>query len=100
MDGALGKAGGLGDVAAMLVEAPLQIGNVVWFDADQDGVQDPDEPAVPGVTVALLDDAGAECREPRQDPAVVDVAAARDGVDVLGQHGVDDHRADVSVAPS
>ncbi len=58
IEGALSKAGGLGDVAAMLVEAPIQIGNVAWFDADQDGVQDPDEPPIPGLTVQLLDDDG------------------------------------------
>ncbi|MBD5784672.1 hypothetical protein IF650_00630 [Cellulosimicrobium terreum] len=54
LTGALTKAGGLSDVATLLAEAPLQIGNVVWFDADQDGVQDADEPPVPGVTVNLL----------------------------------------------
>ncbi|PJI91123.1 SdrD B-like domain-containing protein [Luteimicrobium subarcticum] len=53
--GALQKAGGLGDVSTLLPLAPLQIGNVVWFDADQDGVQDADEPPLPGVTVNLLD---------------------------------------------
>src|SRR5690606_3542649 len=35
--------------------APVQIGNRVWFDADQNGRQDADEPPVEGVTVELLD---------------------------------------------
>jgi uncharacterized repeat protein (TIGR01451 family) len=30
------------------------VGNLVWFDADQDGLQDPGESGVPGVTVNLL----------------------------------------------
>ena len=34
------------------------IGDRVWFDADNDGVQDPAEPGVPGVTVRLLDEDG------------------------------------------
>ncbi len=34
------------------------IGNFVWADTDRDGVQDPGEPGLVGVTVNLLDDAG------------------------------------------
>lgn len=56
--GAFRKAGGLGDVELLAEIAPIQIGNRVWFDADQDGVQDADEPSVPGVTVNLLDSDG------------------------------------------
>ncbi|MFF2371385.1 DUF5979 domain-containing protein [Agromyces sp. NPDC058110] len=58
IEGSLAKAGGLGDVSALLQLAPLQIGNVAWYDADHDGLQDPDEPPVPGVTVELRDPAG------------------------------------------
>lgn len=32
---------------------PINIGNFVWDDRDQDGIQDPDEPGVPGVIVQL-----------------------------------------------
>ena len=38
---------------------PVSIGNYVWYDSDQDGVQDAAESGVPGVTVKLLDDSGA-----------------------------------------
>ena len=31
------------------------IGDTVWFDFDQDGIQDPGEPTVPGVVVFLVD---------------------------------------------
>ena len=51
---AFGKAGGLGDLQLLLDAAPVQIGNRVWYDADRDGVQDPGEVGLPGVTVQLL----------------------------------------------
>jgi len=34
------------------------VGNFVWFDADGDGFQDPNEVGISGVTVTLLDSAG------------------------------------------
>lgn len=49
-----GKAGGLGGVTVLAEAAPVEIGNRVWFDADQDGIQDADEPGIEGVTVNLL----------------------------------------------
>ncbi|WP_200837852.1 SdrD B-like domain-containing protein, partial [Ruania rhizosphaerae] len=50
-----GKGNGLSDLSLLAAEAPSQIGNRVWFDADEDGQQDPiDEPAVAGATVRLL----------------------------------------------
>ncbi len=50
-----GKANGLGDVEPLCAAAPVQIGNRAWFDRDEDGIQDPTEPSIPGVTVMLLD---------------------------------------------
>ena len=35
-----------------------QLGDTVWFDLDQDGVQDSGEPGVTGVTVHLIDNTG------------------------------------------
>jgi 5-hydroxyisourate hydrolase-like protein (transthyretin family) len=37
----------------------LKLGNKVWYDADKDGIQDATEAPVAGVTVELLDAAGA-----------------------------------------
>ncbi|MCR1783987.1 sortase [Nocardioides carbamazepini] len=54
-----GKGNGLGDLDLLAGLAPVQIGNRVWFDADKDGVQDPDELPIPGATVTLLDSTGA-----------------------------------------
>lgn len=47
------KAGGIGGVAALLTDAPVEIGNRVWYDADADGIQDADEPAINDAPVQL-----------------------------------------------
>ena len=47
------KGGGLGAVALLGQAAPVEIGNRVWLDADLDGVQDADEPAINGAPVEL-----------------------------------------------
>ena len=47
------KGGGLGGVALLAVAAPVEIGNRVWLDADLNGRQDADEPAINGAVVEL-----------------------------------------------
>lgn len=37
---------------------PASLGNFIWFDTDEDGVQDVGEPGVPGVVLQLLDNSG------------------------------------------
>lgn len=54
-----GKSGGIGDVELLTAPAPIEIGNLVWLDTDGDGVQDPGEAGIAGVTVELLDAGGA-----------------------------------------
>ena len=49
----LGKANGLGIIEALCNPAPIQIGNRVWNDLNDNGVQDPGEPVLTGVTVTL-----------------------------------------------
>ena len=58
-DNPFGKANGLGDLEALCNAAPVEIGNRVWLDADKDGVQDSDEPAIADVTVELVNAQGA-----------------------------------------
>lgn len=53
-----GKANGLGDLEALCEPAPIEIGNRVWYDADQNGVQDAGERSLAGVTVRLYDASG------------------------------------------
>ncbi|TDD68591.1 hypothetical protein E1262_15165, partial [Jiangella aurantiaca] len=53
--GATTKGNGLGELTAMASAAPIEIGNYVWYDVDNDGVQDPDEAVVAGATVNLYE---------------------------------------------
>ncbi|MBA3873020.1 MAG: DUF11 domain-containing protein [Anaerolineae bacterium] len=50
-----GKGNGLGDLAALCDSAPVEIGNFVWFDANKNGIQDPNEVPLSGVEVQLFD---------------------------------------------
>ncbi|MEE9326729.1 MAG: IPTL-CTERM sorting domain-containing protein [Cocleimonas sp.] len=51
-----GKASGLGDIEALCDPAPIEIGNYVWADTNENGVQDPSEFALNNVTVSLYED--------------------------------------------
>ncbi|MBM9508910.1 SdrD B-like domain-containing protein [Actinacidiphila acididurans] len=55
-----GKAGGLGDIAYAAANAPIQIGNVVWYDGDHNGIQDPGQVLLPDATINLLDSTGKQ----------------------------------------
>ncbi len=50
-----GKANGLGDLIVLCDEAPIEIGNRVWRDDNGNGVQDPGEPPLAGVTLELYE---------------------------------------------
>ena len=56
--GGFQKSNGLGDIEALVDNAPLEIGNRVWIDTNHNGVQDAGEAAVAGVTVQLKDNEG------------------------------------------
>ncbi|HRE25212.1 MAG TPA: SdrD B-like domain-containing protein, partial [Anaerolineales bacterium] len=58
--GSMGKAGGLGDLEALCDDAPIEIGNRVWVDSDANGIQDPDEASLSGVTVNLYNQSGTQ----------------------------------------
>jgi uncharacterized repeat protein (TIGR01451 family) len=53
-----GKSSGVGDVELLTAPAPIEIGNRVWLDNDNDGVQDADEAGIAGVTVELRSGTG------------------------------------------
>ena len=56
--GSFRKVNGMADIEAACDQAPVQIGNRVWIDTDQDGIQDPGETPVAGVTVHVYDSTG------------------------------------------
>ena len=62
-DGNFVKASIVGDIELLCAVAPIQIGNRIWFDKDQDGVQDADEVALPNIKVALYDSTGIKVSE-------------------------------------
>ena len=49
-----GKASGLGDIELLCNAAPIEIGNRVWDDTDNDGIQDAGELPISDVTVYAL----------------------------------------------
>ena len=53
-----GKANGLGDIEFLCAAAPLEIGNYVWEDADNDGIQDACERGIDDIIVQLYDRTG------------------------------------------
>lgn len=52
------KANGLGDLELLQRPAPIEIGNRVWNDANQNGIQDPGEAGIAGVVVGIYNAAG------------------------------------------
>jgi len=54
--GTFGKAAGLGDMELSCEALPISIGDLVWLDADGDGIQDPGESGLGNVMVTLTDD--------------------------------------------
>ncbi|WP_370271076.1 SdrD B-like domain-containing protein [Streptomyces sp. V4I8] len=55
LNDAFGKTGGMADLEVLCDQAPLQLGNRVWQDTDEDGIQDPGEQPIAGATVSLYD---------------------------------------------
>lgn len=51
-----GKASAFGDVDAIYDPLPLEIGDFVWIDEDKDGIQDPGETGIGGLSVSLFDE--------------------------------------------
>ncbi|MBK7880039.1 MAG: SdrD B-like domain-containing protein [Saprospiraceae bacterium] len=50
----VGKSNALGDLKISSPPAPIEIGNYVWKDLNGNGIQDPIEPPIAGVTIQLV----------------------------------------------
>jgi uncharacterized repeat protein (TIGR01451 family) len=55
-----GKTDGLGDLESICGPPPLEIGNRVWIDTNQNGVQDPGETPIAGVILQLYIDTNGD----------------------------------------
>ena len=75
------KSAGLGDLEAICSAAPIQIGNYVWFDADGDGIQDPNETPISGVVINLLDADGEVVATATTDANGYYVFSTADGIE-------------------
>ncbi len=53
--GAFGKAAGLGDVTVLCAPAAIEVGNALFVDANGNGVRDPGEAPLAGVTIDLFE---------------------------------------------
>ncbi|MEU7642865.1 SdrD B-like domain-containing protein [Streptomyces sp. NPDC039016] len=53
-----GKGASMGDLEVLCDQAPLQIGNRVWYDPERKGIQNPGQRPVVGATVNLYDKPG------------------------------------------
>ncbi|MFD8824875.1 SdrD B-like domain-containing protein [Streptomyces sp. NPDC059605] len=53
-----GKGASMGDLEVLCDQAPLQIGNRVWYDPERKGIQNPGQKPVEGATVHLYDRSG------------------------------------------
>lgn len=56
--GTLGKANGLGDLVAIETDPPVEIGNRIFRDLNNNGIQDANEAGIGGVAVQLFDSTG------------------------------------------
>jgi hypothetical protein len=57
-DALFGEGNGLADLELICDQAPVQIGDRVWYDTNRNGLQDPGEPPVPGVKVTATPGGG------------------------------------------
>merc|ERR1712151_108174 len=53
-----GKSNGLGDIEFVCMPPPVQIGNLIWMDDNENGIQDAGESGLENVTISLEKESG------------------------------------------
>ena len=87
--GTFAKAAGIGDIEFLCAIPPLEIGNRVWLDPDEDGVQDPDETPIDGVTVNLYFDGDGDGEPDDPNTPVATTITANGGQYYFVENGND-----------
>jgi len=81
-----GKSSGIGDLEILTDNAPVELGNRVWLDANGDGIQDANETGISGVTVQLLNAGGTVIGTVTTDAQGIYVFSNDpDGIDATGR---------------
>jgi SdrD B-like domain len=78
------KGNGMGDLEFITVNAPIEIGNKIWNDTDNDGIQDANELPIANVTVELIDSLGAVIASVTTDSNGIYNFTTLTGTDVIG----------------
>ncbi len=77
----IGKSCSMGDIELLTAAAPIELGNRIWNDANGDGIQNPGEAGISGVTLELVD---ANGNAVDSDPATAGVQATTVTTDANG----------------
>lgn len=79
------KSAGVGDIELFCERPGIEIGNIVWWDDNLNGRQDPSEPGIEGVTIELwIDPNGSAQNNQELDGSAVKVAETT--TDALGRY--------------
>ncbi len=79
--------------------ASASIGNLVWMDLNNDGLQDADEPGMPGVTVTVVDASGTPVTVGSEGALITSQTTGADGYYSFGNLAPGDYAIEFSDLP-